>query len=95
MPIAELMIATSPKRASAQRPRERMRMKKTPMIALNSVRTLAATMLATDRLEVGSGSPSRVSRRAASALESPWVSDAASTGPSIPERAGRARYRRL
>jgi hypothetical protein len=28
-----------------------MRMKKTPMIALNSVRTLAVTMLATERLD--------------------------------------------
>ena len=71
MPIAELTIAIRPKSASAHSPSERMRMKKTPMIALNSVRTLAVTMLATDRLDAGCGSPSRASRRAASALESP------------------------
>ena len=63
MPIAELTIAIRPKIASAQSPSERMRMKKTPMIALNSVSTLAVTMLATERLEVGSGSPRRARRR--------------------------------
>ena len=55
-----------------------MRTKKTPMIALNSVSTLAATMLATERLFAGFGSPSRARRRAASALDSPWLNEAAS-----------------
>ena len=56
-------------------------MKKTPMIALNSVRTLAVTMLATERLFGGSGSPRRASRRSASALDSPWVVRASSMPP--------------
>ena len=88
IPIAELTIAIRPKIASAHSPSERMRMKKTPMIALNSVRTLAVTMLATERLEVGSGSPRRASRRAASALDSPWVTAARFHGPIYTERAG-------
>ena len=68
----------NPKIASAQRPSERIRMKNAPMIALKSVKTFAATMLATDRLECGSGSPSRSRRRAASAPESPLGCAAAS-----------------
>jgi len=46
-------------------------MKKTPMIALNSVRTLPATIEATDRLERSSTGPSFRSRFAASLLDSP------------------------
>ena len=42
-----------------------MRMKKTPMIALKSVKTFPATMLETERLEVSGGGPSRASRAAA------------------------------
>ena len=71
IPIAELTIAIRPKIASAQSPSERMRMKKPPMIALNSVSVLASTMLLTERLVCGSRGPSRSRRRAASALESP------------------------
>ena len=48
-----------------------MRMKKTPMIALKSVKTFPATMLETERLEVSGGGPSRASRAAASALDNP------------------------
>ncbi len=48
-----------------------MRTKKAPRIALKSVKTLPATMLATERLEGGSGTPRPCSRRAASALVSP------------------------
>ena len=48
------------------------------MIALNSVSTFAATMLATERLFAGLGSPSPARRRAASALDSPWLNEAAS-----------------
>ena len=74
MPMYELSAAMNPKIASAQRPSERIRMKKTPMIALNSVSVFAATMEATERLFGGSGSPSWSRRRAASALdESPRV----------------------
>ena len=49
-----------PKIASAQSPRERIRTKKTPMIALNSVKTLPATIEATDRLDVSAGGPQLV-----------------------------------
>src|SRR5690242_4440109 len=73
MPIAELTIAITPKIASAKRPSESMRMKKPPMTALKSVRTLAVTMLATERLLGGSGGPRRANRRSASALESPPI----------------------
>ena len=50
-------------------------MKKTPMIALKSVKTLPATMLATERLFGSSAGPSCCSRLAASRLESPpgWL----------------------
>jgi hypothetical protein len=43
-------------------------MKKKPMIALNSVKTLPTTMLETERLLGGWGSPSSARRRDASAL---------------------------
>ncbi len=46
-------------------------MKKTPMIALNSVSTLAATIVATERLFASSTGPRRSSRRVASTFESP------------------------
>ena len=63
-----------PKAASAHSPSERMRMKKTPMIALKSVKTLPATMLATERLVRSSTGPSLRSRFAASLLDRPaWV----------------------
>lgn len=50
-------------------------MKKTPMMALKSVKTLPATMLATERLERSSTGPSFCSRFAAAALERPpgWL----------------------
>ena len=67
----EFSAAMNPKIASAQSPSERIRMKKTPMIALNRVSVFAATMDATERLFGGSGSPSWSRRRAASELESP------------------------
>ncbi len=60
-----------PKIASAQSPRERIRTKKTPMIALNSVKTLPATIEATDRLDVSAGGPSSSRRLAASRPERP------------------------
>ena len=41
------------------------------MIALNSVKTLPATMLETEREELSGGGPSLRSRAAASALERP------------------------
>ena len=63
MPIAELTTAISPKSASANSPSDSIRMKKTPMIPLNRVKTFALTMLATERLLAGSGSPSRARRR--------------------------------
>jgi hypothetical protein len=53
-----LIAAMNPNIASANNPSERMRMKKTPMIALKSVKTLPATMLATERLDVSSTGPS-------------------------------------
>ena len=45
-----------PKIASAHSPSERMRTKKTPMIALKSVKTLPATIEATERLLPSGGS---------------------------------------
>ena len=48
-----------------------MRTKKTPMIALKSVKTLPATMLETEREESSAGGPSLRSRFAAVALERP------------------------
>ena len=78
IPMYELTAAMSPKIASAHSPSERMRMKKTPMIALKSVKTLAATMLATERLVARSIGGRRSSLRAASAEESPWGRVAAS-----------------
>ena len=62
----------SPKSASANRPSERIRMKKTPMIALKSVRTLPSTIERTERLEASSGGPISSRRRYASLLERPW-----------------------
>ena len=53
IPIQELTIAINPKIASAKSPSERIRMKKTPMIPLNRVKTLPATMLAVEREEWG------------------------------------------
>jgi osmoprotectant transport system ATP-binding protein len=86
IPIALLTIAIRPKKASANSPSDRIRMKKPAMIALNSVKTLPATMLATDRLVGGSEGPRRSSRFAASRDERPWGGTsraAASTRPSI------------
>ena len=65
------MIAITPKRASAKRPSSSIRTKKTPMIALKSVKTLPATMLETEREEVSGGAPRSWSRFLASALERP------------------------
>ena len=45
----EFTAAINPKSASAQSPSERIRMKNTPMIALNRVSVFAATMDATER----------------------------------------------
>jgi hypothetical protein len=45
--------------------------KKPAMIALKRVKTLAATMLASEREEVSGGGPSLRSRAAASLAESP------------------------
>ena len=56
-----------------------MSTKKAPMIALKSVKTLAATMLAVERLESSSTGAKAASRRAASGGYSPWVTAAAST----------------
>lgn len=65
-----------------------MSTKKTPMIALKSVNTLPATMLATERLERSSTGPSWRRRFAASFPLSPpgWVS--ALTSPLIAKRHG-------
>jgi hypothetical protein len=65
IPIAELTIAISPNSASAQSPWLRMRMKKTRMIALKSVRTVARTIDRTERLVSSSTGPSPRSRCAA------------------------------
>ena len=73
------MIAMKPKSASANSPSERMRMKKTPMIALKSVKTLPATMLATERLVGPRAARAARSRLAASLLESPPGCSIAST----------------
>ena len=48
-----------------------MRTKKTPMIALNRVKTLPAMMLEVEREEVSGGGPSLRRRCSASALERP------------------------
>ena len=50
-----------------------MRTKKTPMIALKSVKTLPATMLEIEREEVSGGGPSSRRRFAAVALERPLL----------------------
>ena len=63
IPIAELTTAIRPKSASANSPSDSIRTKNTAMIPLNRVRTFARTMLATERLFGGSGSPSRARRR--------------------------------
>ena len=60
-----------PNAASAQSCSERMRMKKTPMIALKSVKTLPATIEATERLVRSSTGPSLWSRLAASEPREP------------------------
>ena len=52
IPIALLMIAITPNSASANSPSDRISTKKPAMIALKSVKTLPATMLATERLVV-------------------------------------------
>jgi hypothetical protein len=83
IPIALLTIAISPKSASANRPSARMSTKKEAMIALKSVRTLPATMLATERLLVGSGGPSLARRFEASALDRPRGCPSSFTAPSI------------
>ena len=77
-----------PKRASANSPKERMTMKNAPMIALKRVKTLPATMLATERLERSSGAPSWRSRFAASLLESPPGWRSSLTRGLIAKRAG-------
>src|SRR6266508_4642501 len=82
------MIAMNPKSASANSPKERMTMKNAPMIALNRVKTLPATMLATERLDRFSGGPSLRSRFAASLLESPPGCRSSFIEALIPERAG-------
>src|SRR5881394_1037856 len=74
------MIAITPKIASAISPSERMRTKKTPMIALKRVKTLPATMLETERDEVSGGAPSLRRRLAASALLRPL---SAASGGSV------------
>src|SRR4051812_27021929 len=71
-------MAMTPNSESANSPSERSRTKNTPRIALKSVKTLAATMLEVDRDEVSGGGPSRASRAAASALDSPRSIAAAS-----------------
>src|SRR5918998_5857485 len=86
MPMAEFRIAMNPKTASAKRPSERMRTKKTPMIALKSVKTFPATIEATDRLEASSGGPRLSSRRWASVEERPGGWRDSLTGPFIQER---------
>ena len=75
----------NPNAASAQSCSERMRMKKTPMMALKSVKTFPATMLETDRLVRSSTGPSLCSRLAASPLLRPpgWL--ASLTPPLIPK----------
>src|SRR5436190_18182355 len=62
-----------------------------PMIRLKSVKTLPATMLETDRLEVSGGSPSSCSRRCASEPDSPCSIAASVIGLiySGPRRRGR------
>ncbi len=75
-----------PNSASAKSPSERMRMKKTPMIALKSVKTLPATIDATERLVLSSTGPSLCRRFAASSLESPPGCVASVTRPLIPKR---------
>ena len=79
----------NPKIASAQRPSDRIKMKKTPMIALNRVSVFAATIEATDRLFGGSGSPS-FSRRRAASLDGPSL-EAASISQAIDSSGGRGR----
>ena len=70
IPIAELTTAIRPKSASANSPSASMRTKKTPMIALKSVKTLPATMLATERLVAGSAeSQPREARRCLGATQ--------------------------
>ena len=71
IPIAELITAMNPNRASANSPSASMRTKKAPRMALKRVKTLPATMLATERLLGGSGTPRPCSRLAASALVNP------------------------
>src|SRR5829696_9202125 len=65
-------MAMPRKAASASSPSERIRIPKKPMIALKSVKTLPATMLAVEREEPSLGEPSLRRRLAASALESPF-----------------------
>ncbi len=62
--------------------------KKTPMIRLKSVKTLPATMLATDRLVRSSIGPSWRSRFAASWLDRPPGWRWSLTRSLIPERPG-------
>src|SRR4051794_16056369 len=81
IPIPELTTAISPNRASANSPSASMITKNTARIALKRVKTLPATMLATERLVAGSGSPRRLRRAAASALLRPCACEEASTPP--------------
>src|SRR5262249_5722959 len=65
------MIAMTPKIASANSPSSSISTKKTPMIALKSVKTLPATMLDTEREEISGGGPRSWSRFSASLVERP------------------------
>ena len=85
IPIAVLTTATRPKIASAKSPSPTRTMKNAPRIALNRVKTFAATMLWTERELVGSTGPSRASSRSASAEVSPRVRTSF-TERFIPER---------
>src|SRR5437868_13152847 len=73
MPIAVLTAATRPKIASANNPRPTRRTKNAPRIALKRVKTLAATMLETERGLSGSTGPRRERRFCASADDSPSI----------------------
>src|SRR5438309_12055399 len=67
--------------------------KKTPRMRLKSVKTLPATMLAAERLDVSAGGPRRARRCAASAVLSP-ASPAASAMVHLYRSAAPCRYDR-
>ena len=75
-----------PNAASAHSCSERMRMKKTPMIALKRVKTLPATIDATERLLRSSTGPSLRRRFAASEPLRPPGCVASGIRPLIPKR---------